>query len=176
MTDLTGMTGTTGITGITPGQPFGEFSTDLRPEWMDYNGHVNDSAYAVICTRANELLLDALGLGAAYHQATGCALYTVEAHLRYLAEVRLGARLTAETIIVDADTKRLRIHTTIRDHEAVPVLTGEYLYLHVDQGTGRVAPFPADRRSVVHRALAAHQSIERPSRLGLGVGAPRPEP
>ncbi|MDN5791050.1 MAG: thioesterase family protein [Micrococcales bacterium] len=164
------------MSAVTPGRPFEGFDTEVLPEWLDYNGHVNDSAYAVICTRANEMFLDALGLGAAYQQATGCTLYTVEAHLRYLAEVRQGARLTAETIVVDADAKRLRIHTTLRDHEAVLVLTGEYLYLHVDQGTGRVAPFPDDRRSVVDRALAAHGSLERPAHLGLGGGAPRPRP
>lgn len=157
---------------IRPGHPFTAYRSKTRPEWLDYNGHVNDSAYAVICTQANELLLDALGLGEAYRGSTGCSMYTVEAHLRYLGEVGPAAVLRAETLVVDADTKRLRVHTTLYVADDA-VLTGEYLYLHVDQATGRVTSFPADRDEVVGTARAAHAGLDRPAHLGLGVGASR---
>ncbi|MEO5653510.1 MAG: thioesterase family protein [Marmoricola sp.] len=158
---------------IRAGHPFTAYRTKVRPEWLDYNGHVNDSAYAVICTEANELLLEDLGLSETYRSSTGCSLYTVEAHLRYLGEVGPAAELRAETFVVEADSKRLRVHTTLYVADQA-VLTGEHLYLHVDQSTGRVTPFPADRGEVVGSTLAAHAGLDRPPHLGLGVGAPRP--
>lgn len=156
-----------------PGSAFEGYCTGVSAEWLDYNGHMTDSAYAVVCSAANERVLDALGVGAAYREATGCAMYTVEAHLRYLQEVGRDAQLSAETLVVDADAKSLRLHTSIRHHDQALALTGEYLFLHVDQSTGRTVPFPPDRGAEVQAALAAHGALERPAHLGLGVGASR---
>jgi len=152
--------------------PFAAYRAKVRPEWIDYNGHLNDSAYAVVCAQANELLLDALGVGAAYREATGCSTYTVEAHLRFLAEVRADGELRAESVLVAADDKRLRVHTTLLDARDVPVLTGEYLYLHVDGAAGRVVPFPADRAQAVATMLAEHAALPRPAHLGAGISKP----
>ena len=144
----------------------------VREEWLDYNGHVTDSAYAVLCAAANEAYLEHLGISADYQARTGCTTYTVEAHLRFLAEVSRGQVVDADVQLVDADAKRLRLHTTLRVGD-VDVLTGEYLFLHVDQGTGGVAPFPPDRAEVLAAEKAAHAEAPRPAHLGRGVGAPR---
>lgn len=152
---------------------FAGWSGDVRDEWVDYNRHLTDWAYAVVCAQANEAFLDHLGLGADYRRRTGCTTYTVESQLRYLAEVRTGARLSARTVLVDSDAKRLRMHTTVLDEGGTEVLTGEYLFLHVDQGAGRVSAFPPDRAEIVERVRAAHASWPRPSYLGRGVGAAR---
>lgn len=162
------------MTMLQHGHPFVGYHTTVRPEWLDYNGHMNDSAYAAVCTEANEQLLDALGVGAAYREETGCAMYTAEAHLRYLGEVGPDAHLTAQTMLIHADQKRLRVHTTVLDQDDAAVLTGEYMFLHVDQGDGRVVAFPPDRQTAVDAALAAHAELARPAHIGLGVGAPRP--
>ena len=116
------------------------FATAVRPDWVDYNGHLTDWAYAVVCSLANEALLDELDLGAAYRERAGCAMYTVEAHLRYLAEVAPGARVRASSTYA-ADAKRLRVRTLLRDDRDVEVLSAEHVYLHVDVTTGRVVPF-----------------------------------
>jgi acyl-CoA thioesterase FadM len=154
-------------------QPFSAYSAVVRAEWLDYNNHMNDSAYAVVCTEANEILLDDLGLGAEYRQATGSGMYTVEAHIRFVKEVGSKDSLRAETLVVDADSKRLRVHTTILVQDGSDVCTGEYMYLHVNQGTGRVTPFPADRYSAVNAIYVAHQHIDRPRHLGRGISFSR---
>ena len=152
--------------------PFTGPDIAVRDEWLDYNGHVTDSAYAVMCTAANEAFLEYLGVSADYLTRTGCTTYTVEAHLRYLAEVAGGATVTSETLLVDVDAKRLRIHTTLFDG-ATQVLTGEYLYLHMDQNAGKVSPFPQDRADVLAAVKAAHAALDQPAHIGRGVGAPR---
>ena len=145
---------------------------EVLDEWLDYNGHVTDSAYAVICARANEAFLNYLGLSADYLARTGCSTYTVESHLRYLAEVNRGAVLTSRSQLVHHDTKRLRVHTSVFEG-AVEVLSGDYLYLHMDQSASKVAVFPEDRAAALANIKAAHDQVPHPAHLGRGVGAPR---
>lgn len=154
-------------------QPYSAYSAAVRAEWLDYNNHMNDSAYSVVCTEANEVLLEYLGLSAAYRKATGSGMYTVEAHIRFLREVGSSDILRAETLVVDADSKRLRVHTTILVQDGTDVCTGEYIYLHVNQGSGRVIPFPDDRYSAVQAVYVAHQNIARPQHLGRGISFSR---
>jgi hypothetical protein len=75
------------------GRPFTAYREQVRPEWLDYNGHLNDASYAIVLTRAHELLLENLGLSAAYRESHQASMFTVEMHLRYVAEVNAGRLL-----------------------------------------------------------------------------------
>ncbi len=142
--------------------PFTAYRQEVRREWLDYNGHLNDSSYAIVLTAAHELVLEHLGLSAAYRASHDASMFTVEMHLRYLAEVAGGQTLTASTTLVEADHKRLRLHTDLRA-DGVLAATGECLYLHVDTVAGRTAPLPADRQTRVDAMLAAHAGLPRPA-------------
>jgi carnitine 3-dehydrogenase len=98
-------------------------------------------------------------------------MYTVECHIRYLAECTRGDRLEAASFLVSADAKRMRVHTALTKTGGTLVATGEHMYLHVDDGVGRVTAMPADRLAAVDAMLAAHARVERPGYLGRGVGA-----
>jgi acyl-CoA thioester hydrolase len=150
--------------------PFAAYREQVRPEWLDYNGHLNDASYAIVLTRAHELLLEHLGLSAAYRESHQASMFTVEMHLRYVAEVSDGQTLTASTLMVEADHKRLRLHSELYA-DGVLAATGECLYLHVDTVAGRTAPLPDDRQGRVDALRDAHAGLPRPAHLGLGVGA-----
>jgi acyl-CoA thioester hydrolase len=152
------------------GAPFTAYRQQVRPEWLDYNGHLNDASYALVLTRAHELLLEHLGLSAAYRESHRASMFTVEMHLRYLAEVSAGQTMTAATTVVEADSKRLRLHSELYA-DGLLAATGECLYVHVDTAAGRSAPLPGDRQARVDALLAAHAQLPRPAHLGLGVGA-----
>lgn len=154
-----------------PPAPFSSYRTDVRAEWLDYNGHMHDASYGIVLSEANEELLAALGLSAEYRARTGAALYTVEYHIRYLAECSLGQSLSADTIVVAADAKKLHLYTEILDHHRKPATTGESLYLHVDTTLATTIAMPQEQRERVRRMVAAHARLPRPAHLGLGVGA-----
>jgi acyl-CoA thioesterase FadM len=78
--------------------------------------------------------------------------------------------LTAATTLVEADHKRLRLHSELYADGRLAA-TGESLYLHVDTAAGRTAPLPPDRQERVDALLHAHAGLPRPAHLGLGVGA-----
>ncbi|MDR2984559.1 MAG: thioesterase family protein [Nocardiopsaceae bacterium] len=150
--------------------PFAGYQADVRQEWIDYNGHLHDASYAIVLSEANEVLLAALGLSEDYQARTGRAIYTVESHIRYLAESGGDDRLAAESFLVSADPKRLRVHTALTRRDGTVVATGEHLYLHVDNELGRVIPMPSDQWGAVAATLAAHAALARPEYLGRGIG------
>ena len=67
------------------------FHQTVQDDWIDYNGHLSEAYYVLIFGFATDALMDAAGLDAAYRDRTGCSLYTVEAHVRYLHEVPAAA-------------------------------------------------------------------------------------
>ena len=150
--------------------PYSGYRTEVGAEWIDYNGHLNDAGYAILLSEANEALLAHLGLSEAYRADAGRAMYTVESHIRYLAEAMRGDVIEAVSLLVSADAKRLRVHTVLRRDDGVQVATGEYLYLHVDQATGSVTAMPPDRWAAVSALLSAHAALDRPGHLGHGIG------
>jgi acyl-CoA thioesterase FadM len=150
--------------------PFARYRTEVRGEWIDYNGHLNDAGYAVVLSEANEVLLAYLGLSEDYRADTGQAMYTVESHIRYLAEAKRGDVIHAASLLVSADARRLRLHTVLCRDNGTPIATGEYLYLHVGKAGGATA-MPPDRWAAVSALLSAHASLDRPGHLGRGIGA-----
>ena len=139
--------------------PFTSFSCGVPQSSIDYNGHMNDAAYAQVLTDANELFLDALGLSASYRERTGCAMYTVEITIKFLHEVNATDTITAESLVASYDAKRLRVHSTLKVGET-DVATGDSLYLHVDTGAGKVTVFPQDRADVL---ASVHGHDEEPA-------------
>lgn len=136
--------------------PFREFTCRVGEASIDYNGHMNDAAYAQVLTDANEVFLDALGMSASYRERTGCSLYTVEMTIRFKREVSLGDTLRAETYLASHDTKRVGVHTVLLDDEGRTVATGDTLYLHVDTAAGAVRTFPDDRAVLLEQVKHAH--------------------
>lgn len=156
--------------GSAAGAPFTAYRERVRPEWLDYNGHLHDASYATVLSDAHELVFESLGLSADYRISHDASMFTVETHIRFLAECSEGQTLTAATTLVDADSKRMRLHSELFA-DGVLAATGESFYVHVDTAAGRTAPLPDDRQAGVDAMLAAHAALPRPAHLGLGVGA-----
>jgi acyl-CoA thioester hydrolase len=126
-----------------------EFRRRVRPEWIDYNGHLSEAYYVLVFGFATDEMMVQIGLDEDYRAKAGCSLYTVEAHVRYLREVPSDAELVVTTRIVGSGTKKVRIC-----HEMVVsgtlAATEEILALHVDGKQGKATAFPeqvADRLS-----------------------------
>src|SRR6185437_14632990 len=55
----------------------------VRPEWIDYNGHMTDSRYLQVFGDATDALLRSVGVDDAYRRS-GRAMFTVETHVSHL--------------------------------------------------------------------------------------------
>ncbi|RBP64230.1 acyl-CoA thioester hydrolase [Brevibacterium sanguinis] len=120
-----------------------DYVTEVAPEWIDYNGHMSEAFYVLVFGFTTDQVMDTLGLDESYREATGCSLYTVEAHIRYLSEVSLGSTLTVRAHLVSAGAKKLHLAYEMRVDETV-VATEEIMALHVDQRRGGTAEFPVE--------------------------------
>lgn len=121
-----------------------DFHRTVQPEWIDYNGHMSEAFYVLVFGHATDEMMAEVGLGPGYRERTGCSLYTVEAHVRYLREVKEGAGLVVRTRILGADAKKARFTHEMYEGEptpdSAPVATTELLALHV--GESATVPFP----------------------------------
>ncbi|MGD8421423.1 MAG: thioesterase family protein, partial [Gammaproteobacteria bacterium] len=72
-------------------------SEPMQQEWADAYGHLNEAYYLVPFSNATWKMQDHFGIGTDYFEASGCAIYTVETHLRYVNDVRMPANLEIET-------------------------------------------------------------------------------
>ena len=121
--------------------------TQVRPEWIDYNGHMTDSRYLQVFGDATDALFRYAGVDEAYRRS-GRALYTAESHLLHKAEARSQERLYVLSRVVEVDEKRVRLlHRMQRARDDALVATAEQLYLHVDTAAGKVAPMDAALRA-----------------------------
>ncbi len=105
--------------------------------WLDYNGHMNDAAYAIVFSHTCDALMDTIHLDAATRRATGQTLYTLKMMLHYYREIKEGAELEVTCQVLEHDDKRLRVWFQMREAGAeAPSAASEQLLLSVSQTHG----------------------------------------
>jgi carnitine 3-dehydrogenase len=144
-------------------QPLRLLETRVRPEWIDYNGHMTDWRYLQVFGDATDALFRHAGVDEAY-RSSGRALYTVESHLRHQAEARAQESLYVTTRLLQVDDKRVRLfHSLHRGRDDVLVATAQQLYVHVDTAARRSAPFDAGVRARLAALQAAQARLPLPA-------------
>ena len=152
-----------------PETPFAQHHAEVLPAWIDYNGHMTEFRYLQVMSDAADCLLTYLGLSQAYVEA-GFSIYTVETHIRHLAEAKLGEKITVATQILSADERKIRLWHSLKTEAGIEVATGEQMWLHVDMKAGRTAPMQGILRQRMLALFEAHQSLAMPEGAGRYIG------
>ena len=79
----------------------------VKPEWVDYNGHMNVAYYTLVFDHAVDAFFTHIGMGRDYRDAMTCSTFTVEHHITYDREVLEGDGLICRTRLVGFDEKRI---------------------------------------------------------------------
>tara|TARA_R110000868_G_scaffold18512_2_gene81274 strand:+ start:5107 stop:5595 length:489 start_codon:yes stop_codon:yes gene_type:complete len=149
------------------------YQTAVLPEWVDYNGHLRDAFYLLIFSFATDALMDKLGLDETGRARTGQTLYTLECHLNYLDEVKLGERVEVRTQLLAHDQKRLHIHHSLhRTGVAAALAESEQMLMNIDINTARSATFDDWVMQQVHALGEAHCALPAPACVGRIIGLP----
>ena len=114
--------------------------SDVRPEWIDYNGHLSEGYYVVVFGYATDAVMHRVGMTPDYLVESGTSLYSVEAHVRYLDQVSPGSRLEVRSSIIGGTAKLLWLWHEMWCEGRLRA-TEEVLLLHVDSRAGRSSPF-----------------------------------
>jgi acyl-CoA thioester hydrolase len=111
------------------------FHATLKPDWIDYNGHLRDAYYVVALSSAVDEVMDHLGLDAAYRERTHCTLYTLELHIHYLHEIKAADELRVATSVLDCDAKRIHAACDfLCPRIEGPAASADLMLMHVHQG------------------------------------------
>ncbi|NRO95081.1 thioesterase [Paraburkholderia sp. NMBU_R16] len=148
-----------------------EYRDVVRREWVDYNGHLRDAFYMLLFSYASDALLDAIGLDDVQRTARHRSVYTLEAHISYLHEVKEGASVRVAVGVLAHDRKRLHVgFEMFAEGRSDPVAAGEQMLLHVDTLGPRAAPFDEDVLERVRTLASARTSLPIPWYVGRVIG------
>ncbi|MEX5588543.1 thioesterase family protein [Pseudomonas urmiensis] len=118
------------------------YRTPVLQDWVDYNGHLRDAYYLLIFSYATDALMERIGLDADSRGQSGHSLFTLEAHINYLHEVKLASEVWVQTQIIGFDRKRLHLyHSLHRAGFDEALAASEQMLLHVDLAGPKSAPF-----------------------------------
>ena len=139
-------------------------SEPVKDEWLDAYGHLNEAYFLVPFTNATWIMQDHFGIGVDYFDDTGCAMYTVETHLRYLNDVRSPAVVDIESIILGSAAKKIWFaHLMLVDGKLCA--TGEFMLLHYSTRDSRTIAMP----DPVQAALKQAEIPEKPDWIGRQI-------
>src|SRR5438270_925677 len=141
------------------GEPLRLLEIAVRPEWVDYNGHMSDSRYLQVFGDATDALLRYAGVDEAY-RGSGRAMYTVETRVSHKTGARALEPLYVTTRVLEVGDRHVRLaHALHRRRDDELVAGAEQVYVHVSTPTGKATPMDASVRA----RLAQLEASRRPA-------------
>lgn len=144
----------------------------VAPEWVDYNGHMNDAAYAIVFSRAVDALMDRIGLDASARRRSGRTLFTLQTMLHYFAETREAAPLSIACHLLEHDDKRLRVWLEMFSGPGgARLAASEQLLISIDQTEAgpKTAPWRPETLAALDALGHAQKGMAPPPQAGKGV-------
>jgi acyl-CoA thioester hydrolase len=150
------------------------YKTPILADWVDYNGHLRDAFYLLIFSFATDAFMDRIGLASNDRDASGNSLFTLEAHINYLHEVKLGEEVEVRTQIVGHDRKRVQLyHSLYKAGGDEELAASEQMLLHVDLAAGpKSAPFSEQSLEALRLLTEAQHDQPAPAYIGRVIGLP----
>ncbi len=159
-------------TDIDISKPIETVNRRVPADWIDYNGHMNESRYLQCFSDASDYLMRLIGVSAQYMQTTG-SYFTVETHIQNIDETTAGERINVQTQVIELAGKKLHVIHSLYHADGRLLATGEHMLIHVSLETRR-ATEPAESVLAKAEVIAnAHKSLELPNGTGRFVGQAR---
>jgi len=150
-------------------KPLNLHDSEVRPDWLDYNGHMTESRYLQVFGDSTDAFLQFIGMNEEYRKK-GCSVYTVETHIRHLQEITGGKLLSVETQLIDFDEKRFRIVHVMKNTSSGDILaTGEHMMLHVNTDIAKSSAFGKNIYEKLELIWAGHKNLSIPEYAGQGI-------
>ena len=115
----------------------------VRPEWIDYNDHMNVAYYVLAFDLAIDALWARIGITDEYIATTRGSTFAVDSHVTYQQELKLDDPYVVTMDLLAYDQKR--IHQFQRMYHAEQgylAATAEWMSLHVDLNRRKVSAWP----------------------------------
>ncbi len=148
------------------------YSTEIKPEWLDYNKHMNVAYYVLVFDLAFEKLLLSLGLGEEGARTTGISTMALESHITYDQEVSLGQDVEIRMQLVDHDHKRMHLYLEmyVKGSSGYLASTLEQISMCVDLNERKSAAFPEEVMAKIKTLSQLQSHLGRPDNIGRKIG------
>ncbi|MEQ8392451.1 MAG: thioesterase family protein [Thalassospira sp.] len=155
-------------------EPLEAYRGKIKPEWIDFNGHMNVGYYVVAFDLGSMAFLDGVGMGFTYPERRGGSTFGLEMHVTYDREIHKDDPFVIFTRVLDCDQKRIHMYHEMRHGtEGWLASTNEIITMHIDMEKRRSAPFPSDIMTTLNRIKEAHADLPVPSGVGRKIGIRR---
>ena len=146
----------------------------VQPEWIDWNGHMNDACYAIVFSRALDGLVDSIGLDAAGRARHDQTIFTLETQTRFLKEMKLGQRFCVAGRVIAHDGKRLHAWLSMLEGDTCAA-TSEQLILcvRIEANGARAVPFAPSVLEALTAITEEDALTPMPDGLGRGIAIRR---
>lgn len=165
---------------VAPRAPLEVRRDAVAPAHLDYNGHMNDAAFAQVFSLAVDDFFALCGLGDDTRAALGRTIYTLCVMIHYQREAKGGDQLVVHAQILEHDEKRIRLWLEMRRADAgvveeEPLAVSEQLIASVDQSgaSPRIAAFPPGVPEKIEAFARDHATLPVDPRAGQGVALKR---
>ncbi|MDV2581826.1 thioesterase family protein [Alkalibacillus haloalkaliphilus] len=142
----------------------------VHPEWVDYNGHMNDAEYAKVFSHAVDTFMGEIELTQDVIAEEAYTIFTLETHLCYLKEAHEGEKLSVTVQIVDHDPKRLHVIFSMFNEQQELIATSEQMLMGMDTNQGKPAPFIPNVQAKINTIWSKHEHLEQPKQVGRTIG------
>ena len=147
----------------------------VLPEWIDINGHMNVAYYVLAFDLAVDTLWLDFGLSNEHIAANNSSTFAAESHVLYRREMLLDDPYVVTSQILAFDEKR--IHQFQRMYHATEgylAASAEWMNLHVDMTTRRVAPWPENILQAIRRVSLSQGTWPYPDDAGRSMRVQKP--
>jgi acyl-CoA thioester hydrolase len=150
--------------------PFVAEGLVVRPEWIDYNGHMNIAYYVKAFDEAFEQVSSSIGIGAELLERANASTFTAELHLTYQRELHEGDPLRVTMQLLGHDAKRMHfLECMYHAREGYLAATSEWMLLYIDMNQRKAAAMPEAMQRHLARVLDAHAKLPIPPEAGRAI-------
>ena len=143
----------------------------VRPEWIDYNGHMNVAYYTLTFDHATDAFFDHIGLDEAYRKGAQASTFALEAHITYEREMMAGAGMRFTTQLLGFDAKRIHyMHFLHHAQENYLASANELITIAVDMKSRRSTAMPDIVLARLEKIWDAHRHLPKPAQQGRIIG------
>lgn len=137
------------------------FDETVSPDQIDENGHMNIRHYFDFGSWAVWRTTQAVGVDEAYIESRGMSFFTVEQHLRYFGEMRVGERFTVHDRLLERSGRALHAMAFVLDRERSRLAcTFELVYVHVNMSERKAVDIPDDIAALLDPLIADSKALD----------------
>ena len=145
--------------------------SEVKPEWLDANGHMNIAHYASAFDDGSEPMFEALGLGWAYTRSGAGTIFVLSSSMDFRRELLAGDPLAMTTQLLAYDRRRIHVYQELFHRErGYLAAQAEFVYAHVSLANRGISEIPPAALQRVEQVHAAHAELPRSAFIGRAVG------